>query len=554
MIGGSVGSVGTAQQRTHSVFRYPAPVKGVDIRRAVSSDSDLLHCIYTFNLCPFEFGLRVRSGFQEWQIGVDGGANAGVHTLIPFDSVQDGGIGDKLFAVNNEGIWDVTEYAVAPIQLAVFANQDIDAGYGTFTHYVNQAEDDVLFYADNLNGLWEYDSTLETWAVPTLITGIDVTEIKFVMSHKDNIWFALKNSTIGYYLPILSNSGQVSEQFFGDKFNHGGTLEGLFSWTIDGGAGVDDLLVVVGHGGDVIVYQGNGPEAPNWGMVGIYYIGEIPNTPRFGSEQGGELYLLSAYGVSSMNDLLKGVDSAALQSDADGTNVAYKIAGLIRESMKISIEDRGWDIALIPTEGGVLLSIPQVGSSAHIQYYYNVATQGWGIWRGVPMQCFTEYSNYVYFGTKDGRVMRMDVDLDGVKITPDDPERPLLNGDPIEFSILTAYSGLNSDGIFKRVKLIRPDFISPLPPQHSSQARYDFATEEGSITTLRRPYLFSGGVWDVGAWDSSIWASTEGQTFPSIAGAWGYGRYVAIATKGTSRTTTRLVGWDIVYDTGGPMW
>ena len=33
----------------------------------------------------------------------------------------------------------------------------------------------------------------------------------------------------------------------------------------------------------------------------------------------------------------------------------------------------------------------------------------------------------------------------------------------------------------------------------------------------------------------------------------GSGRYVAIATKGASRSTTRLVGWDVIYDVGGPM-
>jgi hypothetical protein len=553
MIGSGIGSVGTPQQRSHDVFRYPAPIQGMDIRQAIGSGGDLRHCMYTYNLMPFEFGMRVRRGYREWQVGVEPSpfAGAGVHTLIPFDSVQDGGVGDKLFAVTNIGIYDVTNYNEAPIEMVVFPIQDVDAGYGTFTHYVNEAENDVLFYADNINGLWEYNALTELWAVPTGITGIDVAEVKFVMSHKNNVWFALQNSTVGYYLPILSNSGQVSAQFFGDKFKHGGTLEGLFSWTIDGGDGVDDILVAVSHGGDVILYVGSGPDADDWGMKGIYFIGEIPNTPRFGSEQGGELYLLSAYGIVSMNDLLQGVDSAALKSDvAGGNSLAIKIGGLVREKMKSTISSRGWDIALVPTEGGFLLSSPTIGSEAPIQYYYNLATQGWGIWRDVPMQCFTEFENSIFFGTGDGRIMKMDVSVDNALLNPPIPS---LNGDDINFSILSSYSGVGSDGIYKGVKLIRPDFISPLPPSHSSQARYDFDVSEATNFELREPLLVTTGLWDVSDWDNAVWGSNIGQTFPTIGGAWGRGRYVAIATRGASRSETRLIGWDVVYQAGGPM-
>jgi len=549
MIGNARRTAGRPQKQSSQVNRFPAPLGGIDIRKALSAN-DLNFCAYTYNLMPFEYGMRVREGYREWQLDVDDGAGAGVHTLIPFDSVQELGVGNKLFAVNNEGIWDVTEFDTAPVQMATFLDQGPTAGYGTFTHYVNQAEDDVLFYADNLNGLWEYDAATELWAVPVGITGIDVTEVKYVMSHKNNVWFALRDSTVGYYLPILANSGAVTAQFFGDKFQHGGSLEGLFSWSVDGGAGVDDILVVVSHAGDVILYTGAGPDEADWGMKGVYFIGEIPNTPRFGSEQGGELFLLSAYGIVSMADLLKGVDTAELQAGLEGTSMAYKIAGLIREKMKISIDSQGWDVALVPTEGGILISTPTEGSEAPIQYYFNLATRGWGIWRGVPMQCFTEYTDSVFFGTADGRVMKMDVDVDDFKLTP---ESATFNGEDIEFSILTAYSSLGADGVYKRVKLIRPDFISSLKPSHTSQARYDFNTAEGELLSVPTPLNGTVGAWDVSNWDEAIWASANGTTFPTIGGAWGTGRYIAIATKGASRSRTRLVGWDVIYDVGGPM-
>jgi hypothetical protein len=413
----------------------------------------------------------------------------------------------------------------------------------------------VLFYADNINGLWSYDPSTELWTTGDVIdAGQDITDadVKFVMSHKNNVWFAARGSAVGYFLPILSNKGTVTAAFFGDKFKHGGTLEGLFSWTVDGGSGVDDMLVAVSHAGDVVVYQGSDPDDAlgDWGMQGIYYVGEIPRTPRFATQHGGELHILSAYGLTGMGDLLKGVDTASMQADSDGTSMAYKIAGLIRDKMKSDINERGWDVTIIPTEGGILISTPTTNNLAPIQYYYNIATQGWCLWRDVPMTCFTEYKESVYFGTADGRIMRMDVDTDNYLIDPPDP---LNNGDDIEFSILTAYSSNGVDGIYKRTKLIRADFLSSLPPVYSSQARYDYDIAEGLNFQLDEQNLFGIGVWDQSVWDGAVWGSDTGTNFAFVGGAWGYGRYIAIATKGSSRSNTRLVGWDLVFDIGGPM-
>ncbi|GAG41731.1 unnamed protein product, partial [marine sediment metagenome] len=253
------------------------------------------------------------------------------------------------------------------------------------------------------------------------------------------------------------------------------------------------------------------------------------NTPRFGSEQGGELYILSAYGVVSMNDLLQGVDTSTLIADVEGHgSMALKIASLIRNKMKDDISLRGWDVALVPSEGGMLISTPQTGSKNFIQYYFNLATRGWGIWRGVPMECFSDFANSVFFGTADGKIMKMDVPVDNAILSP---PNPAVNGDDIPFSILTAFSSMATDGVYKRVHLIRPDFVSSLPPAHSSQMRYDFDVSEGIDLSGGAPIGSPVGNWDVGDWDDAVWGSEDGTTFPSIGGSWGYGRYGAVATR-----------------------
>lgn len=558
MIGPAVGSVGVAAQQTSQVHRYPAPIRGIDQRLALG-EGDQLNCVYTYNLCPFEFGMRVRKGYREWQVGaeVEQSVSTGVHTLIPFDSKNNDRTGDRLFAVTNEGIWDVTVEEAAPILMYTFLEQDVAAGYGVYTHYVTAAASDLLFYADSLNGLFQYDPALDTWVQATQFTAPEgvtaplVENISFVVSHKQRLWFIEENTATAWYLAINSIAGEVSPFYFGSKFRHGGNLAGLFSWSVDGGAGLDDMLVAVSRSGDVLPYQGSDPgTADSWDLVGTYYIGAIPQGPHFGTEHGGELFLLSTYGLSGMNQLLQGVDSEAIQSNVEGSSVSLRISGIIRDAIQRTGTEYGWAIRLVPSEGGVLVSSPTVDYAAPIQYYYNVAANAWGLWRDVPMTAFTNWRGEVMVGDKDARVLRMDNTVDNELISP--PEG-FINGADIEFSILTSFNPLQSAGVYKRVKLIRPDFLANLRPAFTSVARYDYVLAEPLIESDQLLHLSNIGSWDVAKWDKEVWGSDDPVRFNSIGGAWGPGRYVAIATRGRTRVLTRLIGWDVIYDVGGPL-
>ena len=329
--------------------KLPSPAKGMDARVPMSSNDPSV-CIYAFNITPSEYGLSIRKGFREHVIGVDDGLGLGVTTIIPFEGSTSGSSEDRLFAVNNEGIWDVTTPDSLPILKISFPSSSQNAGHGTFCHYIDGADNEFLFYADSLNGLYEYSSALDTWGKPTEITGVDVDEINFVVVHKLRVWFCVKDSPIAWYLPIESKKG-VAEPFnYGGKFKHGGNLIGLFNWTVDGGSGVDDILVAVSRAGDVLPYKGADPSsADTWSLVGTYFVGQVPRGPFFGSEHGGELFILSEYGLTSMNDLLKGVDSNALQGVDNAQNsISGAITGVLRDRLSGSINEYGWQVKKAP--------------------------------------------------------------------------------------------------------------------------------------------------------------------------------------------------------------
>ena len=534
------------KQQSSTLFRMPAPFKGIDGRIPFAAGSTDV-AVYSFNLVPSDGGVALRKGSRERQINLDDGAGISVNTIIPYQGIPGDNSEDRLFAATNEGIWDVTADEGTPSLVLTFSDQSEDAGYGVFTSFTTDAEDKVMFYADSLNGLFTYEAATDTWAQATGITGPVAEDIIYITTHKERIWLVEKDSTIGWYLDPGAIAGTATEFFFGSKFKEGGSLRGVFNWTVDGGDGVDDYLVGVSSSGDVIVYQGIDPSnAADWKVRGVYYIGDLPKGPKFGTEQGGELYLLSTFGLIGMTDLLNGVAVASAQEQ----NTTSRISQQIRVLLNARSNMNGWSVRTIPSESGLLISVPVLGSERPTQYFYNLTVNGWGVWRDLRIFSFNTWRESVVFGDDSLRVMVLDQQRDNVQITAN-PDTPF-NGEPINFALLTSFSPLNSGGVVKRVKYIRPDIIGVAEPNFAAAARYDYVLSEPSVplaaVTAREP-----GSWDVSDWEQAIWGVDLVRGFASVYGGSGIGRNVAIAYRGESYYSFTLVGWDIIYDAGGPM-
>lgn len=539
------GQLKRPKQQTARPFRVPAPFKGIDGRVPLAAGA-LDTCTYTYNLVPDTGGLRLRKGFREWQLGVDNGAGLGVTTIMPFDGIAADGSEDRLFAVNNEGIWDVTVAGDPPVLKFTFADQTAEAGYGVFTSFVSDAGVKVMMYADSKNGLFTYDVATTTWAQTVGITGPTTTNINFIAVHKQRIWLIEEGSADAWYLAIGAITGAATKFAFGSKLKAGGALRGLFSWTIDGGAGVDDMLVGVSGAGDVIVYQGDDPSSANtWEVRGVYFIGALPTGPKFATNQGGELYLLSVYGLIGMSDLLKGVNiTSGVAAEATGP-----IAALLRTRMQSVREVAGWNVREIPSEGGILIDSPALEGERPIQYYYDHNIGGWGLWRDLAMTAFGTWRDSVVFGDADGRILYMDQEADEVLLTP--PAPPAVNATAIEFSMLTSYSALDAPAAFKRVKYIRPDFVGLVSPTFFAAPRFDYNTLEAGAPLATAPSKI--GAWDVDNWDAAVWGAEASEGWGSPYGGFGIGRYCALALRGFSYNRIILAGFDVIYDRGGMM-
>ncbi len=549
-VGAAAQSHAIVQAPIMNGTRLPAPNKGIDTRAALGRMAEE-NCIYAFNLVPTESGMRVRDGYREWQIGVsDTGPFFGVHTLIVFDGTVTTPSDNRLFAVTNEGIWNVTDEAGTPFLELAFTDTTQDAGYGVYAHYIEKDGDEFLYYADSKNGLFEYDAIADTWAQATGITGPNILLIDFVVVHKQRMWLIERDSNVGWYLPIASANGAATEFFFGPKFPHGGKLKALINWSVDGGIGLDDYLIAVASSGDVIPYQGSDPstlETPGtsggWAVRGSYFIGKIPEGKRFFSEYSGELYLMSSFGLIGMSDLLRGVDP----TDIAAVSLTFPIASVIRRELIANSDLFGWEPVFVPSQGTLLIQAPRnPRTGKYIQYAMNLALQGWGIWRDVPMTAFVEWDNRMYFGTEDSKVMVMDVPRDNILIDTGDPNS---GGVPIEFSLLSSYSDLNSPGKYKIGQMVRADFLAGVAVNYNTKMIYDFVIAE-QMLALTASDTSPVAAWDIDLWDIGVWGSGVLIAQNRLQGVGGHGRTMAVAMQGQATDETRFLGFDVMWTEG----
>jgi hypothetical protein len=527
----------TTQPNRVAATHVPAPVGGINAADPAGAlpVTDAIRCN---NMIAGEFGLQTRLGYQEHCTGL----LVGVRSVIPFHGADSDN--DKLFASTNGAIFDVTTSSAVPASVFALPVTSGNAGYMVSTMYTTSAGH-FLFAADEVNGLLRYDETTGTWAAAADITGVDVADIAFVMSWKNRLWFVMRDRGTAYYLPVGQISGAATAFEFGNKFRAGGTLVGLWSWTADGGTGIDDFLVAVSSAGDVLVYQGTDPDsAIDFSMRGSWFVGAPPVGRRIATEFGGELLLLTRQGILPMSRLLSGQPlNPAIYS-------TRKIASQFSAEMAINADVWGWSMRMHSSDQALVVTIPDLGALFTDQFAMSLNTGGWATFSGVPMQCADEWRGEFYFGSPRGVVYKMTGARDNVDRAGNQSPAYGTTTDIVAEGI-TSFQQYGSP-LRKTVVTIRPHMMAGgAMADYAVQARYDFDRSEVSLAP------FGGGVigaaWDVALWDVGLWGSDDLMPFGRVRGASGIGANVAIAWSIKANTRTTLVGFDVSWRQAGLM-
>lgn len=516
---------------------YPAPSKGVNAADNLSQMAPE-DAIFSYNMVPQQYGLKVRTGYGAFATGV--GTNGG-RTVMPFKGSASAN--DKLFIGAEDGIYEVSAGGAGPWAADIaFAAADSMSGYGQFAAMTTSAGH-FLMYCDETNGYYLYTETSATWAKVAMgggagqVSGVDPATFVSCTVHQGRAWFVERGSASGWYLAPGSISGAATEFNFGTRFKRGGYLVNLFTWTIDGGEGVDDYLVAVSSSGDVVIFRGTDPsDATAWFQRGLWDIGRPPAGRRVGGSFGGELYLLSSYGIIPASKLISGV---LIQDQS--AYLTRRIAPLIKARMLAVSQTLGWEIVGIPGEQLLFVGVPEFSDGTLIQFAYSLNTIGWGLYRDFPYFTGNEWNGSFYFSPADSTIYIHEGELDNVSLDGSTYES-------ISFSVLTSFQALSPSENFKRGQFVRPYFIGGGTPGYEVKCAYDYELAEG--IGFIPPATQVGTLWDVGVWDVAFWSGgTVVSMFPNGAG--GMGTTVAIGLRGETTFSTTLIKFSLMADAGG---
>lgn len=525
---------------TLEAAHIPAPVGGIN-SVAPGSAMPPLDCMQLFNLLGADNGLRTRSGSQEWCTGLTGAADNYVRSILPFTGSAANGASNKLFATTSTGIWDVTASSTTPTQVFAFATTSGKAGHGV-SHAMVTSAGHFLVYCDEENGLIVYTETAGTWAAVTMgagasqIAGVDPVNLVFATVFKGRLWFVEKNTASLWYMGTGALYGTATKFALGTKLRAGGPLVGVWNWTIDGGSGVDDALVAISGGGDVVIYKGTDPSSSStFGIQGVWYAGGLPSGRQIASNYGGDMLLMTRMGILPLSRLVVG---GSIEADQYST---AKIAPIFNTLMASKAALTGWSMRMHPEDNALIVTVPTAEGQPTTQLAMSLATRGWGRYRDLDIYSAEVYGGQFYFGTVDGTVCINTGEIDGVTLASPDAYSA------IEWACLTRFNNLGN-ARHKRVQLIRPTVLSSGEvPAFDAEARFKFDTNEIAAVTPTTP---SSGSWGSGVWDDAEWAGDYVGS-QKVHGGAGIGTDVAIAIRGSATSRTVLVGIDVMFDQGG---
>ena len=497
------------------LMHFGAPLKGLSRRSELVDGDPMLASVLT-NWIVEEDRITVRPGYIKMgQIA----ANTPISTLVPHYSDV-----PKLAAASGGNLYDTTGAQIA-------------TGYGGddwgWTAYSDLSAVDYTIMVNGHDGVISWDGTTfrkEAVTAPTGEAWINPLAFDKVLSHMNLLWFADSQNLSVYYLPLQQKSGQLTLFPLNAMFKRGGHIVAMYTWTVDGGLGLDDAICIFTSNGECSIYSGTDP-AVDFQLIGTFRF-DSPMSKNSVINFGGDLYVMVASGFIPMTTMVR----------AEQENLGRSDIGVLKEFTDVSDVTRasfGWQVILNQQTGHAICNMP-LGNGTYQQMIRRMPSQIWSKWSGVPSRCWGWLNNHTYFGTDTGGIY-----LGGTEYLSD-------NGVPITADVRFAWSAFKSVAK-KQFKLMRLYTITDgLPrPFMDMEIDYDDTQPTNQPETTAGPS--GGAVWDVSPWDTSDWALPV-QPRQDWQGITGFGRTGAARIRvAISGCTYSITGLDILYELGGAL-
>ena len=404
----------------------------------------------------------------------------------------------------------------------------------SWTSFSNLGTAEYTVMVNGIDGVWSWDGGAalvhETVTAPASATWVVPALFNIVISHMNRLWFADSSNLAVYYLPIQQKAGEVKVLPLNAVCRRGGNIRAMATWSLDGGAGMDDHLVIFSSNGEAVVYTGLDPDS-DFQLVGIYRF-DSPMSKHCIVNYGGELYVLISTGLVPMSTLMRAETEQLGQSDRNVFSAFNELSQNYRAN-------GGWSAMQDPGSGRIICNLPKGGTNNYRQMVRFMPNPVWASWSSIPSRSWGWVDNRLYFGTDDGKVYQMD------------PAFLNDDGQAIRVDVQAAWSSFRSVAI-KQFKMILPYLQSDGVPAPYVDIRVDYDMSP----PLNQPdvtFAAPGATWDVATWDIDGWAQGV-----SVKNNWqgvsGIGRVGAPRlTALINNCTLSLNGWDVLFEGGAAL-
>lgn len=487
----------TIKKRIAQTMQFSAPLEGMSLSSKMStSDRAVAPILDNFNV--LENKIECRAGYT---LIHDMGDSAPIATLIPYY-----GTPVKIGAASAGAIRNI------------FSGATIEDGFNSddwaWTSYSDLGDQDYTILVNGEDGVWSWDGTAiieETVTAPTAEPWIDPNKFDKVLSHINRLWFADSQNLAVYYLPLQQKTGEVKLLPLNVLFRRGGHIRAIATWSIDGGDGINDRLVIFSSNGECVIYSGIDPDT-DFQLVGIFRF-DSPMSRICVQNYGGDLYILSGTGVMPLSTLLKSEEDELGQSDRDVYSEFNTVGMLYRNNP-------GWQLGIDHSTGRFIGNMPLGAPNKYQQMIRFMPKPVWARWRDIPARYWLWIDHRLYFSDDKGHVYEMN---------------PIFRSDAgqaIVVDVQWAWHAYKSAGI-KHFKMLKPFVSTDGNPKYQLEMRVDYDATvlriEPDITTFGE-----GSDWDISDWDVTYWAAA-----PKARNRWE--GTAALGDVGAPRMTARIL-------------
>lgn len=448
----------------------PAPIYGWNCRDSLSAMKPLF-AITMDNYIPLDSKISIRPGYTAYvKLGTEENP-VKVETVVGYQKPGN----NRMLAIAGGKAYDISSKVnIHMFDDVVFSdNRCQTVQYKDRLFLMNGQDTPKVFYIDETNDrvLQDWGFTSESLQAGRIIAG--------AVSH-EFLWFVEKNTLKAWYAAEAGNiAGNLYSFDLSQISKFGGELMAVANWTVDGGAGLDDLTCFITSEGEVLVYRGYNPNsADNWELVGSYKMSK-PIGYQCTLQYQGDVIIICEDGYIPLSKALSmgnAMQSAVAFSDA--------IRGAVLERTAANRYSDGWQGIIYSRKGYAIFNVPVYQQFE--QHVININTGAWCRFTNIRSYCWGMFDNRLYFGA-DNYVYLFDEGYSD-------------NGQEIKGEIAQAYNNLGSDSL-KKIQLLNPRTKSSTGYTLVIYANMDF--EERDVDYYANIGLSGMTKWNTAPWSSS---------------------------------------------------